>query len=135
MYVELRKDEDTVKEKLQGNGGMYISESLFKLDADGNVVVDRLKDVDEALKNVRVADPAVGSGAFPLGMLNEIVRARQNISAYMAITMTAYDTRLMYQMERSPHNRKYDTIKHGIFAADLDSSAVDLAQLPLLLYL
>ena len=125
----------TVKEKRQGNGGMYISENLFKLDADGKVVVDRLKDVDEALKNVRVADPAVGSGAFPLGMLNEIVRARQNISAYMAITMNAYDTRLMYQMERSPHNLKYETIKNCIFAADIEPSAVDIAQLRLWLSL
>lgn len=135
LYGDFMKDEDTVKEKRQGNGGMYISESLFKLDADGNVVVDRLKDVDEALKNVRVADPAVGSGAFPLGMLNEIVRARQNISAYMAITMNAYDTRLMYQMERSPHNLKYETIKNSIFAADIEPSAVDIAQLRLWLSL
>lgn len=135
LYGDFMKDEDTVKEKRQGNGGMYISESLFKLDTDGNVVVDRLKDVDEALKNVRVADPAVGSGAFPLGMLNEIVRARQNISAYMAITMNAYDTRLMYQMERSPHNLKYETIKSCIFAADIEPSAVDIAQLRLWLSL
>lgn len=135
LYGDFMKDEDTVKEKRQGNGGMYISESLFKLDTDGNVVVDRLKDVDEALKNVRVADPAVGSGAFPLGMLNEIVRARQNISAYMAITMNAYDTRLMYQMERSPHNLKYETIKNCIFAADIEPSAVDIAQLRLWLSL
>lgn len=135
LYGDFMKDEDTVKEKRQGNGGMYISESLFKLDADGKVVVDRLKDVDEALKNVRVADPAVGSGAFPLGMLNEIVRARQNISAYMAITMNAYDTRLMYQMERSPHNLKYETIKNCIFAADIVPSAVDIAQLRLWLSL
>ena len=135
LYGDFMKDEDTVKEKRQGNGGMYISESLFKLDADGKVVVDRLKDVDEALKSVRVADPAVGSGAFPLGMLNEIVRARQNISAYMAITMNAYDTRLMYQMERSPHNLKYETIKNCIFAADIEPSAVDIAQLRLWLSL
>ena len=135
LYGDFMKDEDTVKEKRQGNGGMYISEGLFKLDADGKVVVDRLKDVDEALKNVRVADPAVGSGAFPLGMLNEIVRARQNISAYMAITMNAYDTRLMYQMERSPHNLKYETIKNCIFAADIEPSAVDIAQLRLWLSL
>lgn len=135
LYGDFMKDEDTVKEKRQGNGGMYISESLFKLDADGNITVDRLKDVDEALKNVRVADPAVGSGAFPLGMLNEIVRARQNISAYMAITMNAYDTRLMYQMERSPHNLKYETIKNCIFAADIEPSAVDIAQLRLWLSL
>lgn len=135
LYGDFMKDEDTIKEKRQGNGGMYISESLFKLDADGKVVVDRLKEVDEALKNIRVADPAVGSGAFPLGMLNEIVRARQNISAYMAITMNAYDTRMMYQMERSPHNLKYETIKNCIFAADIEPSAVDIAQLRLWLSL
>lgn len=135
LYGDFMKDEDTVKEKRQGNGGMYISENLFKLDADGNVIVDRLKDVDAALKNVRVADPAVGSGAFPLGMLNEIVRARQNISAYMAINMNTYNARLMYQMERSPHNLKYETIKNCIFAADIEPSAVDIAQLRLWLSL
>lgn len=135
LYGDFMKDEDTVKEKRQGNGGMYISENLYKLDADGKVVVDRLTDMDEALKNVRVADPAVGSGAFPLGMLNEIVRARQNISAYMAITMNAYDTRMMYQMDRSPHNLKYETIKNCIFAADIEPSAVDIAQLRLWLSL
>lgn len=97
--------------------------------------VNRLKELDDALKNVRVADPAVGSGAFPLGMLNEIVRARQNISAYMAITMNQYDTRLMYQMERSPHRLKYETIKNCIFAVDIEPSAVDIAQLRLWLSL
>ena len=135
LYGDFMKDEDTVKERRQGNGGMYISENLYKLDAGGKVVVNRLKDMDEALKNVRVADPAVGSGAFPLGMLNEIVRARQNISAYMAITMNAYDTRMMYQMDRSPHNLKYETIKNCIFAADIEPSAVDIAQLRLWLSL
>lgn len=135
LYGDFMKDEDTVKERRQGNGGMYISENLYKLDADGKVVVNRLNDMDEALKNVRVADPAVGSGAFPLGMLNEIVRARQNISAYMAITMNAYDTRMMYQMDRSPHNLKYETIKNCIFAADIEPSAVDIAQLRLWLSL
>ena len=135
LYGDFMKDEDTIKEKRQGNGGMYISESLYKLDSNGKVVVNRLKDVDEALKNVRIADPAVGSGAFPLGMLNEIVRARQNISAYMAITMNAYRTRLMYQMERSPYSLKYETIRNCIFAVDIDPSAVDITQLRLWLSL
>lgn len=135
LYGDFMKDEDTVKEKRQGNGEMYISEKLFKLDSDGKIIVDRLKDMDEALKNVRVADPAVGSGAFPLGMLNEIVRARQNISAYMGITMNSTDKRMMYQMDRSPHNLKYETIKNCIFAADIEPSAVDIAQLRLWLSL
>ncbi len=135
LYGDFMKDEDTVKDKRQGNKEMYISENLYKIDSDGNVVVDRLKDIDKALEDIRVADPAVGSGAFPLGMLNEIVRARQNISAYMSITMNPYDTRMMYQLDRSPHKLKYETIKNCIFAADIDPSAVDIAQLRLWLSL
>lgn len=135
LHGDLMKDEDTVKEKRLGNGGMFISEELYKLDTDGNILVNRLLDMDKALADVRVADPAVGSGAFPLGMLNEIVRARQNISAYMAITMNAYDVRMMYSMERSAHNLKYETIKNCIYAADIEPSAVDIAQLRLWLSL
>ena len=135
LYGDFMKDEDTIKEKRQGNGGMYISEELYKINPDGTVAVNRLIDMDKALKDVRVADPAVGSGAFPLGMLNEIVRARQNISAYLAITMKPYDVRMMYQMERSPHTLKYETIRNCIFAADIEPSAVDIAQLRLWLAL
>ncbi len=135
LYGDFMKDEDTVKEKREGNGAMVISDKLYKIDQDGKVVVDRLTEMDKALQDVRVADPAVGSGAFPLGMLNEIVRARQNISAYMAITMRPYDVRMMYQMERSPHNLKYETIRNCIFAADIEPSAVDIAQLRLWLSL
>ena len=132
LYGDFMKDEDTVKEKRLG---MYISEQLFKLNKNGQIEVNRLIDLDEALKNVRVADPAVGSGAFSLGMLNEIVRARQNISAYMAINMTSTQRREMYQLMRSPHQLKYETIKNCIFAADIDPSAVDITQLRLWLSL
>ena len=135
LYGDFMKDEDTVKEKRQGNGGMYISEKLYKINPDRTVAVNRLLDMDKALKDVRVADPAVGSGAFPLGMLNEIVRARQNISAYLAITMKPYDVRMMYQMDRSPHTLKYETIRNCIFACDIEPSAVDIAQLRLWLAL
>ena len=135
LLGDFLKDEDTAKDRRQGDNEMLISEELYKLDKDGNVVVDRLKDIDEALKNIRVADPAVGSGAFPLGMLNEIVRARQNISAYMAITMNGYEKRMMYNNERSPYSLKRETIKNCIFAADIEPSAVDIAQLRLWLSL
>ena len=135
LYGDFMKDEDTVKEKRLGNGGMYISEELYKIDSDGRITVDRLKEMDAALANVRIADPAVGSGAFPLGMLNEIVRARQNISAYFAIMMNSYDARMMYKLERSPHELKYETIRNCIFAADVEPSAVDITQLRLWLSL
>lgn len=43
-------------------------------------VVVNAKKIDELLSSVKVCDPAVGSGAFALGMLNEIVRARFSLN-------------------------------------------------------
>lgn len=143
LYGDFMKDEDTLKTipvkdssgkthmEFDFNKDMKIAENILSFKKK----INRLKEIDDALKNVRVADPAVGSGAFPLGMLNEIVRARQNISAYMAITMKTYDVRMMYQMERSAHTLKYETIRNCIFAADIEPSAVDIAQLRLWLAL
>ncbi len=135
LFGDFLKDEDTRKKQRQGSNDMLISDEIYKVDQDGKVVVNRLKDIDEALANIRVADPAVGSGAFPLGMLNEIVRARQNISAYLAITMNSYEARMMYNNDRSPYTLKVETIKNCIFAADIEPSAVDIARLRLWLSL
>ena len=142
LYGDFMKDEDTCKDKRQGSWEMYIAESLFKVDVDGNVSVNRLYDLDAALSSVRVADPAVGSGAFPLGMLNEIVRARQNITEYLIVekksqvklSQEAFVSRNMH-LGRSAYQLKYETIKNCIFAADIEPSAVDIAQLRLWLSL
>ncbi|MDY5773276.1 MAG: Eco57I restriction-modification methylase domain-containing protein, partial [Bacteroidaceae bacterium] len=135
LYGDFMKDEDTVKSKREGNGGMYISPELFKIDDTGRIVTNKLKDIDDALASVRVADPSVGSGAFPLGMVNEIVRARENITAYITIGMNANDKRLLYKNERSPYMLKYNAIRNSIFAVDIEPSAVDITQLRLWLSL
>lgn len=135
LYGDFMKDEDTVKSKREGNGGMYISPEIFKIDENANVVVNKLKDIDDALASVRVADPAVGSGAFPLGMVNEIVRARANITAYLTIGMNANAKRLLYKNERSPYALKFNAIRNSIYAVDIEPSAVDITQLRLWLSL
>ena len=108
LYGDFMKDQDTEKtlRVADKNGSfhlefdfskeLFISEEILCFKTN----VNRLYDIDNALKSVRIADPAVGSGAFPLGMLNEIVRARQNISAYLALSMKPYEIRMMYQLER-----------------------------------
>ena len=66
------------------------------------------------LANVKVADLAVGSGAFPLGMLNEIVRARQVLTEYLAIEMNGFQKKTFYAYERKPYDLKVNTIKNCI---------------------
>ncbi len=135
LYGDFMKDEDTVKSKREGNGGMLISDEIFKINEEGTIVVNRLKDIDDALASVRIADPAVGSGAFPLGMVNEIVRARENITAYITIGMNASNKRFLYRNERSPYALKFNAIRNSIFAVDIEPSAVDITQLRLWLSL
>ena len=71
LYGELIKDADNRRDVGYGKE-FTIKKTIF----------DNIVKIDDALKNVKVADPAVGSGAFPLGMLNEIVKARNNITEY-----------------------------------------------------
>lgn len=74
---------------------------------------------------------AVGSGAFPLGMLNEIVKARQVLTEYHAIEMNGFQKKSFYAYERKPYDLKVNTIKNCIFACDIEPSAVDIAKLRL----
>ena len=34
------------------------------------------KSIDQELKDINICDPAIGSGAFPVAMMNEVVRLR-----------------------------------------------------------
>jgi hypothetical protein len=56
--------------------------------------------IDEALKNIRVCDPAIGSGAFLVGMMYEIIRARNALTSYLSLrnTMTLSSTFKIHPM-------------------------------------
>jgi len=91
-------------------------------------VFDRLDEIDEALDTIRIADPAVGSGAFPLGMLSEIVKVRVNISFYKAgkivypeqLSKQHYERRQVFDLY-DPYRLKLNTIQNCIFAVDIEA--------------
>ena len=72
--------------------------------------------IDNLLKNIKVVDPAVGSGAFPMGMMNEIVKARSILSYLRKDVKNNYDL-------------KHETIENCLYGVDIDSSAVDITKL------
>ena len=69
------------------NKQLEIPESILSFQKG----INRLQEIDDLLSKVKVVDPAVGSGAFPLGMLTEIVKARDTITAYMIIESQGYE--------------------------------------------
>ena len=132
MYGEFYKDEDTNHLVKEGYEDTVISKEIF--DKKNNT--NRLTEIDDALVNIRVVDPAVGSGAFPLGMLSEIVKLRRIITEYFVmLTDNKMQIKMLYESERHPLVLKLQTIKNSIFAVDIDSTAVDITKLRLWLSL
>lgn len=79
---------------------------------------------DERLAEITVCDPAVGSGAFPVGMMTEIVRARCALTPYFNDVH-----------ERTPYHFKRDAIQSCLYGVDIDVGAVEIAKLRLWLSL
>lgn len=72
----------------------------------------------QLLKNVKVCDPAIGSGAFPMGILYVLYHAIHHLQSYA-----------------EPHGNfdstktKRNIIQNNIFGVDIEQGAVDIARL------
>lgn len=85
---------------------------------------DHAELIDEKLRDIRVCDPAIGSGAFPVGMMSEIIRARNALTTYLGDE----DNRTMYKFKRH-------AIHDCLYGVDIDPGAVEIAKLRLWLSL
>ena len=73
-----------------------------------------LKQVDEALKNVKICDPAIGSGAFPMGLLKELFLCRTALEGI--------------EQSKAAEIKKH-IIQQNIYGVDIERGAVDIARL------
>ena len=80
-------------------------------------IKENADELENLLKTVKVVDPAVGSGAFPVGMMNEIVKAR-----YILRLLNEIDDINMYDLKR-------ETIENSLYGVDLELSATDVTKL------
>lgn len=74
------------------------------------------KQIDNLLANIKVCDPAVGSGAFPIGMMHEVVKLRQLLSIYTGEQVKTYDL-------------KHHAIENSLYGVDIDPGAVEICKL------
>ncbi|WP_448825852.1 Eco57I restriction-modification methylase domain-containing protein [Capnocytophaga bilenii] len=72
---------------------------------------DTCKKVLNSLKEVKICDPAIGSGAFPMGMLNELYKCRIALG------------------EEKSVNIKKEILQNNIYGVDIEKGAVDIARL------
>ena len=71
--------------------------------------------VDKKLREVKICDPAIGSGAFPMGLLKELFDCRMAIEGS--------------DEGKTPSEIKKDIIQNSIYGVDIEKGAVDIARL------
>lgn len=114
-----------------------LKQATIEVHLLGDSVFKNIIKIDNELENIKIADPAVGSGAFPLGMLNEIVKIRDILTSYMllynklGLFNKKYSEEEICSNKRSIYNIKWNTIKNSIYAVDIENSAVDITKLRL----
>lgn len=99
--------------------------------------------IDDALAGITVCDPAIGSGAFPVGMMHEIVKTRQVLSnVIQASSLNAGTTQspgsnkeARGQDARATYHFKRECIEKSLYGVDIDPGAVEIAKLRLWLSL
>jgi hypothetical protein len=77
---------------------------------------ENAKAIDELLANIKICDPAVGSGAFPIGMMHEIVKLRQLLAVYIGKAVNTYEL-------------KRHCIENSLYGVDIDPGAVEICKL------
>lgn len=82
--------------------------------AKDNFIRNNASKIEKLLDDVKICDPAIGSGAFPMGLLQEIFHAK------LALDWTLLDKK--GEVKRA-------IIQNSIYGVDKDKGAVDIARL------
>ena len=104
-----------------------IQKAVRQLLLEPEVIIPRmtsehLEDFGRYIRDVKICDPAVGSGAFPMGMLNELVRCRILINAW---AKDSYGNLLIGDIAAL----KAEIICNNIYGVDIEKGAIDIARL------
>jgi len=112
---------------LEESAGIPRDETRRHFDPDDDITLteEQAQNVSDALDTLTVLDPAVGSGSFLIGMLNEIITLRHRVAA--ALTQTV--------MPETIAAWKEAIIRDTLYGVDIKPGAIEIAQLRLWLSL
>lgn len=101
-------------------------------DSEQLLVTHQRSEIVNAVSELRVLDPACGSGAFPMGMLQKLLWLISQVDPegeeYLAVHDMA-GTEHWFSSGRLDYLRKRKIIRDVIFGADIQSVAVEIAKL------
>ncbi|MEN9549180.1 MAG: hypothetical protein RIR12_1771 [Bacteroidota bacterium] len=95
-----------------------VSNLLKKKEVD-KILKPEINNINSALDSLKVCDPAIGSGAFPMGLLHEIFTAKQTLHTFEHGNTKTFDASAV----------KLNIIQNSIYGVDIEKGAVDIARL------
>jgi hypothetical protein len=125
-YLKTKLEEESLwpKDEEDAKSLGQALEAFIKRKEAG-LVIDFDKTLATALRDVKICDPAIGSGAFPMGLLNEIYHCM--FTLYHASPDVVGD---VWRMEKwEPDTVKKNIIQNSIYGVDIEKGAVDIARL------
>jgi len=133
-HFALEHDQRVVNKGKETKDYKYIIPESIRKNADL---------IDKMLTEIRICDPAIGSGAFPVGLLQELVNAQLVIKPHFSkeyfaekLKKNGIDSNNSNNSEsRYVYRLKRHIIQESIYGVDIDASAIDIARLRLWLSL
>lgn len=107
-YLQTSIDDAEVKEHIANFVKTNDVEEL------GGASSELAMSIDQKLIDVKICDPAIGSGAFPMGLLRELYACRKSIEIFE---------------EDNAADIKRHIIQNNIYGVDIEKGAVDIARL------
>jgi len=104
-YLQTGVEDETIKESIR----------QFVLTHEAEHLGSMAEDISIKLLNVKICDPAIGSGAFPMGLLRQLYLCQCAIHPDLE--------------EKNAADIKRHIIQNNIYGVDIEKGAVDIARL------
>ena len=108
----------TLKVEPEDQERIAVTKLLKKKEVE-EILKPEIKNINKALDSVKICDPAIGSGAFPMGLLHEIFTAKQTLHTFEHGNTKTFDASAV----------KLNIIQNSIYGVDIEKGAVDIARL------
>ncbi len=110
------KNETDIKPEL-------LHELIYHEDFDLDILPkDKIRQIDTILEGIKILDPAVGSAAFPVEMMQVLVKIRKRLNVKVGNNINEVTLKKSF-------------IKNNLYGVDIDPSAIEIAKLRLWLSL
>lgn len=128
-YVNNPKDDDGIEKLIDMNDADLLEKkSTGKLDFWGNRSEEVISKLIEGLDKIKILDPACGSGAYPMGMLQLMVRTFDRLSSIYDEKIKAH--RPIVGSERNDvYKTKLSIIQKSLYGVDIEPMATEISRL------